>query len=265
MKKALASLFAAALLAGVCLAQSTTETQAGASASQSVSASNGQASASSQLTAGSTIQATLAKPVDARKNKPGDEVVAKTTENVKANGQVVVPKGCKIIGHVTEVRARSKSESDSRVGIAFDRALLKDGRTVPLSASIQAIARAEQSASAAMADESPMASESASGMASGRASASGGAMGGATRTVSTAAGTVAGTAGSLGSAAGGTLNGAASAAPAGRISSNTRGVVGMRGLSLNASASNSTQGSVISSKSENVHLDSGTQLILRVN
>jgi hypothetical protein len=268
MKRILFSMLAAALLAGISLAQSSVQSQTNASDSQSASASadksGAQATASNQVAAGSTIQATLTKPVDARKNKAGDEVVAKTTEDVKSNGQIVIPKGSKIIGHVTEAQARGKGESDSTVGIAFDRAMLKGGQEVPLSATIQAIARSEESASAAgMADESSMAGGSAGGMSSGRA-ASPGAMGPG-RGVGAVTGTVANTTSAVGNAAGGTVNGAASATSMTRISSSSQGVIGLKGLSLNGKATNSTQGSVISSNSQNVHLDSGTQLVLRVN
>jgi len=270
MKKIVFSMLAVALLTGISLAQGSAESQTSGSASQSTSASadksGAQATAANQVAAGSTIQATLAKPVDARKNKAGDEVVAKTTEDVKSNGQVVIPKGSKIIGHVTEVKARGKGESDSTIGIAFDRATLKDGRQMPLSATIQAVARSEESASAAgMADESGMAGGSAGGMSSGRAASSGGMAGGAARTVGAATGTVANTTSAVGSAAGGTVTGAASATSLTRISSNSQGVIGLKGLSLNGEATNSTQGSVISSNSQNVHLDSGTQMVLRVN
>ncbi|PYU03506.1 MAG: hypothetical protein DMG33_16595 [Acidobacteria bacterium] len=44
--------------------------------------------------------------------------------------------------------------------------------------------------------------------------------------------------------------------------SNSRGVFGLNGLNLNTAASNSTQGSLITSTGKNVHLDSGTQLLL---
>jgi len=49
---------------------------------------------------------------------------------------------------------------------------------------------------------------------------------------------------------------------AGQLTSNSQGVFGLEGLNLNAGASNSTQGSLITSTSKNVHLDSGTQLLL---
>ncbi len=49
------------------------------------------------------------------------------------------------------------------------------------------------------------------------------------------------------------------ASSAGAISAGTQGVVGLKGLSL----SKRNQGSVVTSDSGNVHLDSGTQMILR--
>jgi hypothetical protein len=245
------------------------QTNGSASQSAAASASNAatQSTASNQLAAGSTIQATLAKSVDARKSKPGDEVVAKTTSDVKSNGQVVIPRGSKIIGHVTQAQGRAKGQSDSMLGIAFDHAVLKDGRQVPVAASIQALAGAEEETASAvnMSDDLPMAGQSAGGRAAGRASAPDGLVGGAGGAVGVATGTVANTAGAVGSSAAGTVNGAAATASPVRLALNSQGVVGLNGLSLNAGAANSTQGSVISSSSQNVHLDSGTQMVLRVN
>jgi hypothetical protein len=49
---------------------------------------------------------------------------------------------------------------------------------------------------------------------------------------------------------------------AGQFTSNSQGVFGLNGLNLNAAASNGTQGSVITSAGKNVHLDSGTRMLL---
>jgi hypothetical protein len=51
----------------------------------------------------------------------------------------------------------------------------------------------------------------------------------------------------------------------GRLTSNSSGVFGLEGVSINSAASNATQGSMIVSSTRNVHLDSGTQLLLRTN
>jgi hypothetical protein len=85
------------------------------------------------------------------------------------------------------------------------------------------------------------------------------------------------TAANVGGVAGGTVNSAANAGgsiagaskgavgglnAAGQLTSNSQGVFGLNGLNLSAAASNATQGSVITSAGKNVHLDSGTQMLL---
>jgi hypothetical protein len=80
----------------------------------------------------------------------------------------------------------------------------------------------------------------------------GGVAGGAVNSTTNAAGSVAGT--SKGAVGG--LN------AAGQLTSNSQGVFGLNGLNLNAAASNATQGSVITSTGKNVHLDSGTRMLL---
>lgn len=255
--------------------QSQTSAQAGktgaqASNSTAAAAQAGQNSAS--LASGTTMNAQLTRPVDAKKNKPGDAVTAKTTENAKSDGQVVIPKGSKLVGHVTQAKARAKGESESALGIVFDKAILKNGQEVPLSVGIQALAAAESAASVGGDDLSLAGSGGGGAMASGRA-AGGGALGGVTSTAGGAVGAVTNTAASVGGAASGTLNstvnaaGAASGAvgglnAAGQLASNSRGVFGLQGLNLNAAAANSAQGSVITSTSKNVHLDSGTRMLL---
>jgi len=177
---------------------------------------------------------------------------------------------------VTQASARAKGESESSLGIVFDRAILKNGQEIPLNVAIQAIASAQSGVSAAGADMDTMggmgASAAGSGMAGGR-----GALGGVTSAAGGAVGTVTNTAANVGGVAGGTVNSAANAGgsiagaskgavgglnAAGQLTSNSQGVFGMNGLNLNAAASNATQGSVITSAGKNVHLESGTRMLL---
>src|SRR5579863_1168081 len=65
--------------------------QASGSSDTSASAKAGRNSA--QLDSGTTMNAVLSHSLDARKNKPGDAVTAKSTEAVKSQGRVIVPKG----------------------------------------------------------------------------------------------------------------------------------------------------------------------------
>ena len=241
---------------------------ASSNTSTSTSAKSGQSSAS--LSNGTAMNATLSQPVDAKKNKPGDQVTARTTEATKSEDQVVIPKGSKLIGHVTECKQRSKEEKESALGIVFDKAILKNGEEIPLNVTIRALAAA-QSAAATSAGGDDL---SAGGGAMGSARASGGgALGGVRSTAGAATGAVTNTAANAGGVASGAVNSTVNAAgatrgavgglnTAGQLTSNSQGVFGLEGLNLNAAASNSTQGSLITSTSKNVHLDSGTHLLL---
>ena len=216
------------------------------------------------------MNAVLSQPVDAKKNKPGDAVTAKTTEATKSEGKVVIPKGSKLIGHVTECKQRSKEEKESALGIVFDKAILKNGEEIPLNVTIHALAAAQTAAANSIGSDDL----SAGGGAVGSARAgSGGALGGVRSTAGAATGVVTNTAANAGEVAGGAVNSTVNAAgaargavgglnAAGQLTSNSQGVFGLEGLNLSTAAANSTQGSLITSTSKNVHLDSGTQLLL---
>ena len=110
------------------------QTSGNASASTSASAQNGQANGS--LATGTAFNAALSSPIDSKKCKPGDPVNAHSTEAVKSEGKTVIPKGSKLVGHVTQASARGKGESESSLGIVFDKAILKNGQEIPLNAEI---------------------------------------------------------------------------------------------------------------------------------
>jgi hypothetical protein len=170
---------------------------------------------------------------------------------------VVVPKGSKLVGHVTEVKQQSKEQHDSKLGIAFDHAILKNGTQMPIALSIQAIGRGN---AASAVEDDTMATTSAGTMASSTASAGGGLVGG----VRSTGGGVVNTAGNVAGSTVDTVGNAAGAA-SGSLSANSQGVVGLPGLSLATQSSTSANASVINSQGSNVHLDSGTEMILRVN
>src|SRR5215470_1151369 len=107
---------------------------------KSSNGSSGGGSASAALTSGTSLQAELVKSLDAKKAKPGDEVSAKVTQDVKSDGKVVIHKGTRLVGHVTEAQARTKEQANSTLGIAFDKAVLKGGEEVSFNSVIQAIA-----------------------------------------------------------------------------------------------------------------------------
>jgi hypothetical protein len=253
---------------------SVTADGSGANASHGAAASAGVATehASAGLDQGAELNATLAKPVDARTAKPGDEVVATANEDVKSNGRVVVKKGSTLVGHVTAARPLGRAQgsasgtADSQLGIVFDRAVLKDGQVVPLNASIQALAAAESSASARMNDIG-----GGLGNAAGSARSSGGGL------VGGVAGGATGTVGGLGSGAGGVVNSGVSGSAgvlgksagavgglnsSGQLTSGSKGVFGMKSVDISSAAAGSAEGSVLSSSARNVRLDRGTRMLL---
>jgi hypothetical protein len=210
--------------------------------------------AAQRIAPGSVIPVQLTKTIDAKKAKPGDEVTAKVTMDLKTNsGEVLVPKDTKVTGHVTEAQARSKDQKESQVGIAFDHATLKDG-SVALPMSIQAvIAPTNNENSGSGVDQGPAAGGSAptSPMGAGR---SGGMSGSGQTQASTPSPNAVPTTGTD-TQHGGTRP---------QINGNTQGVVGISGLKLDA-GQNATQGSVLSSEKNNVKVESGTMLLLKVN
>jgi hypothetical protein len=196
----------------------------------------------------------LTKTIDAKKVKQGDQVVAKVTMDMKTNtGEVLVPKDTKVMGHITEAQARNKDQKESQLGIAFDRAVLKN-EEVNLPMSIQAVIAPPSNNpnnGAAPAESAP-----ATGGATASSSMGGGRNGAAqaappTNNVPNAA-PAEGTSASQDGGARPPING------------NTQGVVGISNLKLEA-GQNPAQGSVLSSDKNNVKVESGTLLLLRVN
>jgi hypothetical protein len=229
---------------------------------------------SANISNGTKIDATLATSLDAKRSKPGDEVEARAAEDVKQDGKVVLKKGTRLVGHVTQAQARANGQSQSQLGILFDHAVLKNGQQVPFSANIQALASSQSAAAASTGADDIVASGSGMGSAQGSARSGGGLAGGVASTAGAAAGattgTVLNTASSAPTNAGGSLNTVTRSSGAvggltstGRLASNSSGVFGLQGLSIDSAASNATQGSMIVSATKNVHLDSGTQLLLR--
>ena len=224
MNRNAVSFLAVTLLSTACLAQSSADTKASAS-----------------VPPGTTVQAELLKAVDAKKAKPGDEVVAKVTQEVKANDKVVLPKGSKVMGKVTQAQGRAKGQDESELGLVFDSAVLKDGTQVPISFTIQAVANSSGAMAQAALDA--QASSTSISMAN---NAPGGGMAGRPGLGSQAQG-----------APGADLHAgnAASTDHGGQVTSTSRGVIGLPGLTL-------ASGTLITSSTNNVRLEGQTRFLL---
>ncbi|MGA7561306.1 MAG: carboxypeptidase-like regulatory domain-containing protein [Terriglobales bacterium] len=84
------------------------------------------------------IGGTLAASLDSRKKKAGEEVVVKTIGDMRMSDGTVIPRGTKVIGHITEAKARSGGDPQSSLGIVFDKVELKD-KTLAITAVIRAV------------------------------------------------------------------------------------------------------------------------------
>ena len=208
-----------------------------------------QATIAPQLEAGTIIHVSLAKPVSARKNMSGDEVIAKTTWDVRSDdGALVLPVGSTIAGHIARVSVRSGEQRVSAVRIVFDQALLKDGTNISMALVIQAIGRPQANDAPVMEDIFTTGWETRA-MAM-RAISTPASMGGimlrdALTLVNDAA-----------------TPEKATAVP---LTWRSQGVFGLPDLYLSAEVSDSSHVSVVSSNKTNVHLNSGTEMILRLD
>ena len=124
------------------------------------------------------------------------------------------------MGHVVEVKARTDDQPTSQIVLTFDRAMTKDGKEIPVTASVASISRAQGTAAPADAASSALGVSSPSSAASATPQE-----------------------GHTGDTAG---------------SGHETGGAGAFTLQQRASRT------VISSNSENVHLASGTQLLVQV-
>jgi hypothetical protein len=251
------------LSVGTAAAQSEKDLQAGNQSTASSQPSNQQET--NALPSGAPIAAALTKSLDSKKVKKGDEVTARITEATKENGKTLIPAGAKLEGHVTQASARSKGDSFSTLGIVFDKAVLKDGQEVPLNVTVQAIAAAPNSAPQSNSPSTPMEPMGGAAPSGGAPRMNGGgATGGMTSAppvtpspgVTSTVPNASTKNGDAGKGAGRGLN------QEGQLTSDSRGIFGLQGIALAVATTDSQQAAVITSTDKNVHLDSGTQLLL---
>ncbi len=204
-----------------------------------------------RIAPGSVIPVELTRTIDAKKAKVGDEVVAKVTRDLKAaSGEVIVAKGTKMVGHVTEAQAHTKEQKQSELGITFDRAVTKSSE-MRLAMSIQAII-------APVNNPTPEAGSGGPGEPVSTGGTTTSPMSGRTPlSPSTQPQPQSMPTGGTDAPAG------SNARPP--INASTQGVIGILNLKLESTAQNAALGSVVTSEKNNVKLESGTMLLLRVN
>jgi len=246
------------------------------------------------------VNGELEGKLDSKNARVGEPVVLKTTEKTKTADGMVIPKGSRLMGHVTEVQAHEKGHEQSSMGLQFDRVELKNGQSYAIHSMIESVRPSE----AAM-EASSMANEDAFAGGPGGGAMGGGEMAGGGHAMAGGhgggllggggggglAGGAAATTGRIGSGvssgldstAGGTVNGVGRGLNAtGNIAGNAAGdagrgvygatsgvgslgmhATGIPGVMLNSSAMGGASGMFTAAK-RNIHFDSGTQMVVGV-
>jgi hypothetical protein len=103
---------------------------------------SGAASSSNPATlpAGTALVVELTKSADAKKAKVGDPVKAKLIQDLIIHGQIAAPQGSKIQGVITEVKTRSGDAQESVLQFIFKKMVLKGGRELTFDAVVEAVA-----------------------------------------------------------------------------------------------------------------------------
>ncbi len=221
----------------------------------------------------------LESKLDSKTAKAGDQVVLKTNQKIKTADGMIIPKGSRLIGHVTEVQEHSKQQAESHMGLEFDRVELRGGQSMAIHSIIESVQPSPAAAAAAsMADESAFDAPMGGGAVAGGGGAGSrlgggglvaGAVGGAGMATShvgselgsttdsamrTTSGLGANAAGNLGHGVNTAANGA------GFVGAHATGI---QGVMLNGDAAGSASG-MLTAANRNIHLDSGTQMVLGI-
>ena len=267
-----------------------TQAGAGAGAGGIAASPSATASASGSAQADSSAQfepvaCELVSKLDSKSAKAGDWVLVKTKDKVITAEGTVIPKGSRLVGHVTDVQTRGEGHEDSRMTIAFDRAQLKGGQSLAIHSVIESIAPPVSMASAASMDsDESMGGQVGGGMAEASRPMGGsrneGGLGG---TVGAARSNAAGVAPNVGATSDRTLpSTAATVHSTEGLAAETQatagnglqgavegtGALAMRGsfvpgVALAVDPTGTTSGTLWAPR-KNVHLDSGTQMVLGV-
>jgi hypothetical protein len=195
----------------------------------------------------STVFAVVLKRLDTKNASLNQELTLRTITDVILDGVVVIPTGSKVVGHVVEFATKGKESQQSILAIVIDKAMLENGREIPLQAIIAAVAAPEDGALPSDPTYGMMHSNEpkmvATGPRAGDLSASSKAD--STAAVSTAR-----------------INGEMRKDLL--LNSDSNGAIGFSGLSLTWRLDSPPPVSVFSSNNKEIKLEAGTQMLLRM-
>jgi hypothetical protein len=86
------------------------------------------------------IFAEFDKLLHVKRVQPGDAVTAHLTVAAKLRDGTELPKGSKLVGHITDLKVKADKEGPSKLGLLFTSVGLKDGKQLPLHVALVAVA-----------------------------------------------------------------------------------------------------------------------------
>ena len=199
----------------------------------------------------STVFAVLTNTLESRTATAGQQLILRTVSDVVVDGEIVIPKGSKMLGHITQVITKKNNESRSVLAIVIERAIRKDGTEIPLQAIIAAVAAPR---------DGSLSSDPAYGMMHSNEP----------KMTGSGLGAVVGTGTLPPSSKANSTAAVATADLKGRmdesffLDENSQGAVGYEGLSLAWALASPPPFTVFASKSKNLRLETGTQMLLRM-
>jgi hypothetical protein len=195
--------------------------------------------------------AVLTKSVESKSATINEELNLRTISDVVVSGEVVIPRGSKVVGHVAETITKGKDEPQSVLAIVVDKAVTVRGVEIPLQAIIAAVAAPPNNSLSADPTYGMMHSNEPKMVGNGPGSAaSSGSLSSSSKASSTAAVATAEIKGKMDERS--------------QLDENSQGVVGYEGLSLSWHLMTPPPVSVFACKGKNVKLEAGTQILLRM-
>src|SRR5436190_2800209 len=196
------------------------------------------------------LLAILTKAVETKTAKAGDEIILRSISDLIMDGNLVIPRGSKLTGRLTEIAFKGKDNSDTILAFSVEKATLKNGIEIPLQAIVAALA-APRGDSLADDPTFAMMHSNEPKMVGGARSASG--------------------SGSLGASSKASANAAVATADLKAtldqptvLDANSQGAVDIEGLTLTWRLIAPPPITVIATRNKNLKLETGTQMLLRM-
>jgi hypothetical protein len=199
----------------------------------------------------SSVIAVLTKTVEAKTATAGDELTLRTISDVVVNGTVVIPKGSKLMGQISEVATKSKDQPQTVLAFVVDKVVKKDGTQIQVQAIVAAIAAPQKDSLATDPTYGMMHSNEPNMVGSGaRAATSTGALPPSSKAGSNAAVATANIKGSMDEPS--------------ELNEESQGAIGYEGISITWRLMTPPPVTVIATKGKTLKLEAGTQMLLRM-